>query len=115
MRNHDGRSTTGGRGAAAPGRKVIARNSTPTIDRHLWDVVEHKGFWIGQLSLVSGTLPFQVDDRWVAVMASSFPWELAVDAFLDFMDRLRSGRLPAGVDSPGELMDICVSAARRQR
>lgn len=95
----------------------------PMIDRHNWAVLEHKGFWIGRLSVSFQGYGLDslkrdlaaVGDRFVAIMPSSFAEELAIDAFLDFCDRLRSGTLPRGVEDPKELMDICVSAARRQR
>lgn len=86
------------------------------IDMSKWKVVEHEGYWIGViLSETPMHCKYCEPPRYVAIMPSSFPWELAVDALLDFMDRLRTFRVPAGVDSPRALMDICVSAARRQR
>jgi hypothetical protein len=93
------------------------------IDMADWDVLEKEGVWIGRLGLpqtetgrfIPPELKEHRPQRFVAIMPSSFPWELAVDALLDFMDRLRTFRVPAGIDTPRALMDLCVSAARRQR
>lgn len=72
---------------------------------------------MGQINVVWDHTPTSAtfDRRFIAIMPSTFPWELAVDAFLDFRDRLREGRIPRAITEPADLMDICVSAARRQR
>lgn len=78
-----------------------------------WEVKKHKGWWIG--SFVSPFIVEVGDRHFVAVMPAHDPWELAVDAFLDFIDRLREGRIPRDVTEPLVLMDMCCYAARRQR
>jgi hypothetical protein len=57
---------------------------------------------------------FSIDELYIQVMPTSQPWELAVDAALDFIDRLNEGRVRKYAD-PWALMSDCVSAARRQR
>lgn len=57
----------------------------------------------------------RIDSRHINIMSTTFPWELAVDAALDFMDRLNERRIPRDVTEPEELMAMCVQAARRQR
>lgn len=75
-----------------------------------WVVQKHRGWWIGSFST-----PFDIERVFIAIMPAHDPWELAVDAFLDFIDRLREGRIPRDVTEPLELMDMCCYASRRQR
>lgn len=75
-----------------------------------WNVTKYRGWWVGAF-----TNPFDSEWRYVAIMPAHDPWELAVDAFLDFIDRLREGRIPRDVTEPLELMDMAVYAAKRQR
>lgn len=96
---------------------------TSPIDMSDWDVMEVDGMWMGRIGMaqtetgrfIPPELKKHRPQRYIQIMPSSFPRELAIDALLDFMDRLRTFRVPAGVDSPRTLMDICVSSARRQR
>lgn len=69
-----------------------------------WEVKEHRGFWMGRVNKWG----------WITIMAASAAETLATDALLDFMSRLREGRL-SGCTEPADLMAMCVSAARRQR
>jgi hypothetical protein len=93
------------------------------IDMTDWDVTEKDGVWIGRIGLpqtpsgqhIPPELKEHRPQRFVAIMPSSFPWELAVDALLDFMDRLRTFRVPVGIDTPRALMNLCVAAARKRR
>lgn len=79
---------------------------------HIWAVYEYQGMWVGAIGLLT---PPTVSTGFIKIMQASFPYELAVDALLDFMDRLRTGRVPLGLEEPAELMELCVTAARRQR
>ena len=75
------------------------------------------GMWIGEVVIESGSpaMP-EGGTRFIPIMAvSKFTWEQATDAFLDFLDRLRTGRLPRGLTEPRELMEMCVQSTRRQR
>lgn len=87
-----------------------------SIDMTKWDVVEDGNYWVGSF-LVGPCIDceFCDDRRFVSIMPSRFARELAIDALLDFMDRLRTGRVPQGMTDPDDLMEVCVSAARRQR
>jgi len=51
----------------------------------------------------------------IAPVGPGLSWELAVDAALEYMDRVRCGAIPDGVTCPADLMSMCVRNARRQR
>lgn len=53
--------------------------------------------------------------RYIDICLGTVPWEVAVDAGLEFLDRLRTGAIPKAVDDPNELMSMCFRNARRQR
>lgn len=53
--------------------------------------------------------------RYIDICIESVPWEVAVDAALEFLDRLRTGAIPKAVEDPNELMSMCFRNARRQR
>lgn len=53
--------------------------------------------------------------RFIDICLGTVPWEVAVDAALEFLDRLRTGAIPKSVDDPNELMSMCFRNARRQR
>ena len=73
---------------------------------HRWDVVNLNGYWIALIGPHYHVSVSKID---------RIPWEIAVDATLDFMDRCRTRRVPRGVTDPKELMSICLRASRRQR
>jgi hypothetical protein len=76
-----------------------------------WHVEKYRSWWIG-----SFVTPFTGDDRlFIAIMPAHEPWELAVDSFLDFIDRLREGRIPRDIETPIALIEMTNQAARRQR
>ena len=77
-----------------------------------WEVREYKGWWIGRLSwYIKG----EESVGFIAICQTRDRFELAVDAFLDFIDRLRESRIPRTVEEPATLMDMCMWSARRQR
>lgn len=91
------------------------------LDDCSWEVKEDKGRWIGRLGyldahsmngiVVGGTYK----DGFIDIMPSSFDYCLAIDAFLDFRDRLRTGWVPKDCTEPSTLMALAVKSARRQR
>jgi len=88
------------------------------IDKTNWDVIERRGMWVGRIAYRVSEHPVQqrmVSEGYIQIMPTSFPEELAIDALLEFIDRLREGRIPRGVTDPEEMMGLAVSAARRQR
>lgn len=83
------------------------------INPDSWEVTEEgegkKAVWMLKIECYLGIR------RIVICGVDRTPWELAVDAALDWIDRLREGRIPRDLNDPHTLMAICVSAARRQR
>ena len=51
----------------------------------------------------------------IDVMPSRHDMGLAIDASLEFLDRLRERRVPKFIECPDGLMALCVKAALRQR
>lgn len=82
----------------------MPRRTTDLVNMSDWEVKERHGFWMGRVNQWG----------WITVMPSSHPEDLATDALLDFMSRLREGRI-SGCTEPADLMAICVGAACRQR
>lgn len=91
------------------------------IDLSDWDIKEYRGWWMarirvsipdGHYTIKHGEHPA---DRYIAVVSTLAPYEIAVDILTDFLMRLKYGPLPRGLDDPQELMEICRDAARRQR
>lgn len=80
----------------------------PSVSLFNWDVIEKANMWMLRVGTPDG------GDRFINVMPTSSSWEQAVDAALDFIDRLRNGRV-RDFNDPWSLMSSCVSAARRQR
>lgn len=78
----------------------------------VWSVTENDGWWVLNLKDVSTSGEWSVK---ILVMPSTHAAELAWDATLEFLDRLRERRVPRFIDSPDSLMSFCVKAAVRQR
>lgn len=70
-----------------------------------WDVTEHKGEWVARVG----------DHGYISVLPSTIAWEVAVDALLEFLDKLRTRSFPRGVTDPKEIMKFCARRARRYR
>lgn len=111
------------RGTPAPGRRATLRSTRTLISANDWDVIEDNKHWVGKVALagvILCSLPPQRDYRYITIMPTvinnrDVPRELAVDALTDFIMRCREGRIPRGLEEPEALMELCVSAARRQR
>jgi len=69
-----------------------------------WDVTESSGVWVARIG-----------GRYIRVMSATAPWEMAVDATLEFIDKLRERTFPRHVTDPAEIMRFCVKRTRRQR
>ena len=74
-----------------------------------WDIVEKNRWWV--LTMEGGVSK----QAQIAIMPTRHSRELAIDASLEFLDRLRERRVPKFIDSPDGLMAFCVKAAIRQR
>lgn len=81
---------------------------------HGWDITKSNGWWIGCIRWGSEDSAREYTG-FIAIIPDHDPLELATDALLDFIDRLRERRIPRDVEDPITLMDMCVWAARRQR
>lgn len=83
----------------------------------LWDVVERDHWWV---LILSGPREYGMVDLKnmervsIRVMPSERDTNLAIDASLEFLDRLWERRVPKFIDSPDALMSFCVKAAIRQ-
>ena len=73
-----------------------------------WEVEEQNRWWV---LLLEGGVSKQAQ---IAIMPSTHPREIAIDAGLEFVDRLWERRVPKFIDSPDDLMSLCVKAAIRQ-
>ena len=71
-----------------------------------WAIAETDHWWVLHLK---GT-----GQAKIPVMPSRHDMNLAVDASLEFLDRLWDRRVPKFIDSPDALMSLCVKAAIRQ-
>lgn len=97
------------------------RSTKHMIDMNMWNVRQHRGRWVGHflwrdpLYRNGRNIGGVFYDAFVDILPASYPYELAVDALLDFMDRLRTGLIPRDATEPGEIMALAVQAARRQR
>ncbi len=86
------------------------------IDMHDWAVVRYRGWWMGRIAnRMELNNPLASPYKTIAVMPTTETWELACDAFLDFLSRCREGNIPRDVTDPEVLMGMCVYAAKRQR
>lgn len=73
---------------------------------------KHPGAWVLEFFLRPlGTVS---EKRMIDVGPITLSWEQAVDASLEFLDRLRTGAIPKSIDDPRELMEMCVRNMRRQ-
>ncbi|KKM67156.1 hypothetical protein LCGC14_1473980 [marine sediment metagenome] len=84
----------------------------------LWEINEHGRWWV---LILSGPKEHDMVDMKnmgrarITIMPSTHFRELAVDAGLEFLDRLRERRVPKFIDTPDALMALCAKAAIRQR
>lgn len=79
-----------------------------------WSVSEWNHWWVldvKETGCLSGRL---VRRTRISMMPSRHDMNLAIDASLEFLDRLRERRVPKFIDSPDALMSLCVKAAIRQ-
>lgn len=86
--------------------RFVGDGQTPS-----WAVSEDHHWWVLTLE-GAGCLPGRVK---IDVMPSRHDGELAIDASLEFLDRLRERRVPKFIECPDALMALCVKAAIRQR
>lgn len=78
---------------------------TDLISMTDWDVIEDGGNWYARIG----------DHGYIYVMKATAPETLAIDATLEFLDKLRTRSFPRNITHPAQIMKFCVSAARRQR
>lgn len=93
--------------------RFLKNGQTPS-----WSVSEDKRWWVLALSgpIEHGMVDIRNMERAkIDVMPSRHSGELAIDASLEFLDRLREGRVPKFIECPDGLMALCVKAAIRQR
>jgi hypothetical protein len=108
----------------AAGGKIETMRARGTLGD--WEVFEdpktqhHPGAWV--LAFLAPTFNRRGDVVGAEVVfidicppTPTFDYPLAVDAALEFIDRLRSGAIPRTIEDPKELMEMAFRNARRQR
>lgn len=70
-----------------------------------WDVTQEGEDWIARIG----------DHGYIRVMKATAPETLAIDATLEFLDKLRTRSFPRHITDPKQIMQFCVKRARRQR
>lgn len=70
-----------------------------------WDVIECDGSWYARVG----------QHGYIYVTKATAPETVAIDAVLEFLDKLRTRSFPRNVKHPAQIMQFCVKAARRQR
>lgn len=78
---------------------------TDLVSKTDWDVTEVEGAWVARIG----------SHGFIRVTSISAPYEVAVDAVLEFLDKLRERSFPRNVTDPSQIMKFCVKQARRQR